>query len=45
VVQAFEAELRRLEETEQLDWQSLPFDAATAGRLAAEWVYVEYVEH
>jgi hypothetical protein len=44
VVQAFEAELRRFEETGQLDWQSLPFDAATAGRLAAEWVYVEYVE-
>jgi hypothetical protein len=44
MVRAFEDELRRLEETGQLDWQALPFDATTAGRLAAEWVYVEYVE-
>jgi hypothetical protein len=42
LVQAFEAELRRLEESGQLGWQLLPYDAATAGRLAAEWVIIEY---
>jgi hypothetical protein len=41
MVRAFETELRRLEATSKLEWQALPFDAATAGRLAAEWVYVE----